>query len=78
MTSMDGINGRSIQTLLEGNNSNNRGHEKWAVKRGRAMQICVRNHVDVHPQKKKEVLYFVKKNVGEISIIKESDSDSVS
>ena len=32
------------------------------------MQICVRNHVDVHPQKKKEVLYFVKKNVGEISI----------
>ena len=25
------------------------------------MQICVRDHVEVHPQKKKEVLYFVKK-----------------
>ena len=38
-----------------------RGHEKWAVKRGRVMQICVCDHVDVHPQTKKEVLYFVKK-----------------
>ena len=37
------------------------GHEKWAVKRGRVMQICVCDHVEVHPQKKKEVLYFVKK-----------------
>ena len=37
-----------------------RGHEKWAVKRGRVMQICVRDHVEVHPHKKKEVLYFVK------------------
>ena len=37
------------------------GREKWAVKRGRVMQICVRDHVEVHPQKKKEVLYFVKK-----------------
>ena len=35
--------------------------KKWAVKRGRVMQICVRDHVEVHPQKKKEVLYFVKK-----------------
>ena len=25
------------------------------------MQICVRDHVEVHSQKKKEVLYFVKK-----------------
>ena len=25
------------------------------------MQICVRDHVEVHPQKKKEVLYSVKK-----------------
>ena len=25
------------------------------------MQICVLDHVEVHPQKKKEVLYFVKK-----------------
>ena len=30
------------------------------------MQICVRDHVEVHPQKKKEVLYFVKKILGEI------------
>ena len=33
-------------------------------KRGRVMQICVRDHVEVHPQKKKEVLYFVKKKTG--------------
>ena len=38
-----------------------RGHEKWAVKRGRVMQICVRDYVEVHPRKKKVVLYFVKK-----------------
>ena len=25
------------------------------------MQICVRDHVEVHPQKKKEVLYLKKK-----------------
>ena len=31
-----------------------RGHEKWAVKRGRVMQISARDHVEVHPQKKKE------------------------
>ena len=30
------------------------------------MQICVRDHVAVHPQKKNEVLYFVKKNLVEI------------
>ena len=30
-------------------------------KRRRVMQTCVRDHVEVHPQKKKEVLYFVKK-----------------
>ena len=33
-----------------------RGHEKWAVKRGRVMQIYARDHVEVHPQKKKKVL----------------------
>ena len=32
------------------------------------MQICVRDHVEVHPQKKKEVLYFVKNNLGEIGV----------
>ena len=38
-----------------------RGHEKWAVKRGRVMQICVLDHVEAHPQKKKEVFLFCKK-----------------
>ena len=42
-----------------------RDHEKWAVKRGRVMQIYARDHVEVHPYKKKEVLYFVK-NLGKI------------
>ena len=43
------------------------------------MQICVRDHVGVHPQKKKEVVYFVK-NLGEIGEssdqLSESESDS--
>ena len=38
-----------------------RSHEKWAVIRGRILKICVRDHVEAHPQNKKEVLYFVKK-----------------
>jgi len=37
------------------------GHEKWAVKRGRVMQIYARHHVEVHPKKKEEVLYLIKK-----------------
>ena len=37
-----------------------RGHEKWAVKRGGHANIC-RDNVEVHPQKKKEVLYLLKK-----------------
>ena len=37
-----------------------RGHEKCAVKRGRVMQIYARDHLEVHPQKKKEVLYLAK------------------
>ena len=44
------------------------------------MQICVRDHVEVHPQKKKEVLYFFKKNLREIGEssdqLSESESDS--
>ena len=44
------------------------------------MQICVCDHVEVHPQKKKEVLYFVKKNLGELGEssdqLSESESDS--
>ena len=38
-----------------------RGHEKWAVKRGRVKQIYACDHLEVHPQKKKEVLYLVEK-----------------
>ena len=33
------------------------------------MQICVHDHVEVHPQKKKEVLYFVKKNPEKIRTV---------
>ena len=45
------------------------------------MQIRVRDHVEVHPQKKKQVLYFVKKKkLGEIGQssdqLSESESDS--
>ena len=42
-----------------------RGREKWAVKRGRVMQMYARDHIEVHPQKKKEVLYLVKKKTWE-------------
>ena len=38
-----------------------RGHEKSAVKRGRVMQIYAHDHVEVRPQKKKEVSYLIKK-----------------
>ena len=38
-----------------------RGHEKWAVKRGRVMQIYACDPIEVHTQKKEEVLYLVKK-----------------
>ena len=53
-----------------------RGHEKWAVKRGRVMQMYARDHIEVHPQKKKEVLYLVKKNLGEIGESSDQLSDS--
>ena len=48
--------GHNFLRLIKG-----RGHEKWVVKRGRVMQIYVLDQVEVHPQKKKEVLYLVKK-----------------
>ena len=38
-----------------------RGHEKWAVKRGRVMQIYARDHVEVHSQKKNKISLFRKK-----------------
>ena len=53
------------------------GHEKWVVKKGRVMQICVPDHVEVHLQKEKEVLYFVKKkNRGEIGESSDQLSES--
>ena len=57
-----------------------RGHKKWAVKRGRVMQMYARDHTEVHPQKKKEVLYLVKKSLGEVGEssdqLSELESDS--
>ena len=38
-----------------------RGHEKWTVKKGRVMQMYALDHIEVHPQKIKEVLYLIKK-----------------
>ena len=44
------------------------------------MQICVRDHVEAHPQKKKRSSLFRKKNLGEIGElsdqVSESESDS--
>ena len=40
--------------------SKGRGHEKWAVKRERVMQMYAHDHVEVHLQKKEEVFYSVK------------------
>ena len=40
------------------------------------MQICVRDHVEVHPQKKKGVLYSVKKKLGEIARSSDKLSES--
>ena len=44
------------------------------------MEICVRDYVEVHQQKEKDVLYFVKKKLGEIGEsndqLSESESDS--
>ena len=41
------------------------------------MQIYARDHVEVHPQKKKEVLYLVKKkNLGEIGESSDQLSES--
>ena len=48
--------GRNFLRLRKG-----RGHKKWAVNRERVMQIYARDNVEVHPQKKNEVLYLVKK-----------------
>ena len=54
--SRGGGGGQTFLSLKKG-----RGHEKWAVKRGTVMQIYARDHLEVHPQKKKEVLYLAKK-----------------
>ena len=39
-----------------------RGHKKWALKRGRVMQMYACDRIEVRPQKKKEALCLVKKN----------------
>ena len=48
--------------------------------KGGGLCKCVRHHVEVHPQNKKEVLYFEKKNLGEMGELSdqlsESESDS--
>ena len=49
-------------------------HEKWAAKRGRVTQICAPDHVEAHPQKTKEVLYFVKKKQQQKTVKSESIS----
>ena len=38
-----------------------KGHEKWAVKMGRVMQMYARDHIEVHPQTKKGALCLVKR-----------------
>ena len=44
------------------------------------MQICVLDHVEVHPQKKKKFFILKKKNLGEVGEsndpLSESESDS--
>ena len=44
------------------------------------MQICVRDHLEVHPQRKKKFFILLKKNLGEIGEwsdhLSESESDS--
>ena len=65
---------RFIRDLSEisrgGEGGGNRGSqlfdtaEKGGVVKKWVMQIYVRDHVEVHPQKKKEVLYFVQNTWG--------------
>ena len=55
-----------------------RGHEKWAIKRGRVMQMYAHNHIEVHPQKEKEVLHLVKKDLGDIGESSDQLSESES
>ena len=59
--------GVGVRKQREGHNflrpTKGRGHEKWAVKRGRVMQVYARYHIEVHPRKKKKVLYLVKKKL---------------
>ena len=55
------------------------GHEKWAIKRGRVMQIHARDHVEVHLQKKKKDLSFTsEKSLGEIGELSDQLSESES
>ena len=39
------------------------GSQLFETQKGKVMQMYARDHIEVHPQKKKEVPYLVKKNV---------------
>ena len=59
------------------------GSQLFETQKGKVMQMYARDHIEVQPQKKKEVLYLVKKkkkNLGEIressDQLSESESDS--
>jgi len=45
-----------------------RGHKKWAIKRGRVMQIYARDHVEVPTEEKGSSLFDKKKNNGILCI----------
>ena len=58
------------------------GSQLFETQKGKVMQMYARDHIEVQPQKKKEVLYLVKKkkkNLGEIressDQLSESESD---
>ena len=47
--------------ILDSGNNSREGHNFLRLRKGRrVMQIYARDHVEAHPQKKKEVLYLVK------------------
>ena len=53
---MGGGNRGRVKTFWD-SEKDRRGHEKWAIKRGRVMQMHARDHIEVHPRKEKEVLH---------------------
>ena len=63
MVSIISMNVRDLSETSRGEGGVNSGRVTtfWDVKRGRVTQIYAHDHVEVHPQKEKEVLYLVKK-----------------